>query len=520
MMSAQGYNTDYDHSNSKFYDYDNSNSKYYHGSDVNNQGDDEHSYSYATPQGTTFQNSPNSVNLETFHLRGGYYPPSATMNNGYSSYGMPQQHHHPGGDILPLPPRQHYYSQPQAGQYGWPTDVQGRVIQPHVPSYTVTPLQSAVMFVKTNPRATLYSIEDMITQVVRVDESTSRFVQRRIKVGDADEQNLALSASLSSLEELVVHPYGNFLFQALLEFGSPDIKIRLMDAFYEIGIGTICLNSYGCRVIQKALRCLEPEGVYRLVDSFQIVRFVHDPNGNHVIQRCIQVLSTFSRRKNGDPIATEKLQFVIDAIIEEILPFSCHRYGCRVVQRSIEHSAKAQKNAVLEAITLVNSKLINDQYGNYVLQKLIVCGEEHHLDTVLNTIINEEGVPSLFELAKQKYSSNVVEGLIVGVKTHHRAKFFAKMLENPDGIIDLAKHPIANYVVSKSIGNAEGDQKQEFFDIISARRHELVSFPYAKYVLQSFDKLNKELANSKIPRTVTTTAVHPSSPLNKDTPPS
>lgn len=67
--------------------------------------------------------------------------------------------------------------------------------------------------------------------------------------------------------------------------------------------------------------------------------------------------------------------------------------------------------------------------GNYVLQKLIVCGEEHHLDTVLNTIINEEGVPSLFELAKQKYSSNVVEGLIVGVKTHHRAKFFAKMLE-------------------------------------------------------------------------------------------
>ena len=67
--------------------------------------------------------------------------------------------------------------------------------------------------------------------------------------------------------------------------------------------------------------------------------------------------------------------------------------------------------------------------GNYVLQKLIVCGEEHHVDAVLNTIINEEGVPSLFELAKKKYSSNVVEGLIVGAKAHHRAKLFAKMLE-------------------------------------------------------------------------------------------
>ena len=373
MMPAQGYA-----------DYDNSDSKYYYGSDANHV-DDEHSYSYApsylAPQGTTFQNSPSSVNLETFQP-GGYYP--AIMNNGYSGYGIPPQHH-PGGDILPPPPRQHYYSQPQVGQYGWSTDVQGRVIQPHAPSYTVTPLQSAVMFVKTNPRATLYSIEgrqqlqrtltfvssrfvrhnstDMIAEVVRVDESTSRFVQRRIKHGDSDEQNLALSASLSSLEELVVHPYGNFLFQALLEFGSPDIKIRLMDAFYEIGMPTICLNSYGCRVIQKALRCLEPEGIYKLVDNFQIVRYVHDPNGNHVVQRCIQVLSTFSRRKNGDPIAAEKLQFVIDAIIEEIMPFSCHRYGCRVVQRSIEHSAKAQKNAVLEAITQVNSKLIDDQYG-------------------------------------------------------------------------------------------------------------------------------------------------------------
>lgn len=126
-----------------------------------------------------------------------------------------------------------------------------------------------------------------------------------------------------------------------------------------------------CRVIQKAIRCLEEEEVCKLVTKFhdQVLTFTHDPNGNHVIQRSIQVLSAFAKiaMSNGDDdIATslsDQMQFIIDDIAANTETLSTHRYGCRVVQRVIEHCLDEQKDVVLEHIIDCHDKLVVDQYG-------------------------------------------------------------------------------------------------------------------------------------------------------------
>ena len=58
---------------------------------------------------------------------------------------------------------------------------------------------------------------------------------------------------------------------------------------------------YGCRVIQKALEVIGVQRLLALVSEFEghVLKCVHDQNGNHVIQKCIEVLSLrvrFSRR--------------------------------------------------------------------------------------------------------------------------------------------------------------------------------------------------------------------------------
>lgn len=51
-----------------------------------------------------------------------------------------------------------------------------------------------------------------------------------------------------------------------------------------------------------------------------------------------------------------------------------HAYGCRVIQRILEHCIDDQKQAILEEIKDSFSVLIQDQYGNYVIQHVLKHG--------------------------------------------------------------------------------------------------------------------------------------------------
>ena len=45
-----------------------------------------------------------------------------------------------------------------------------------------------------------------------------------------------------------------------------------------------------------------------------------------------------------------------------------HPYGCRVIQRILEHCANCHKQAILDELRTCSKELVQDQYGNYVIQ--------------------------------------------------------------------------------------------------------------------------------------------------------
>lgn len=51
-----------------------------------------------------------------------------------------------------------------------------------------------------------------------------------------------------------------------------------------------------------------------------VMKCVHDQNGNHVIQKCIEC------------VPQDRIQFIISAFYGQVLALSTHPYGCRVIQ--------------------------------------------------------------------------------------------------------------------------------------------------------------------------------------------
>ena len=172
------------------------------------------------------------------------------------------------------------------------------------------------------------------------------------------------------------------------------------------------------RNMESKVLSIEQEDLSKLIEEFKghVINMIHDSHGNHVIQRCIQTQSAFAREaeRNGDLDSADEimdqLQFIIDDVIENIESLSVHRYGCRVVQRSIEYCVEKQRVGVLEAIITCNEGIVEDSYGNYVVQQAIITGTEMHREQILSSLIRKQG--NIFRLSKQKFASNVVEKLM------------------------------------------------------------------------------------------------------------
>lgn len=122
--------------------------------------------------------------------------------------------------------------------------------------------------------------------------------------------------------------------------------------------------------------------------SSETVRLCIDANGNHVIQRALLHLSdTYN-------------QFVFEAVTSACTIIGTHRHGCCVLQRCLDAATLVQKASVIAQVEAHCMKLMQDPYGNYVVQYV--------LDTC-DPCVEAAGVIAkplghLFELSVQKFS--------------------------------------------------------------------------------------------------------------------
>lgn len=73
---------------------------------------------------------------------------------------------------------------------------------------------------------------------------------------------------------------------------------------------------------------------------------------------------------------------ILEALSGRIASIAVHSYGCRVVQRLLEHCTKAQLVNALEELHAATDRLAYNPYGNYVLQHLLSQGSEEDVHRI------------------------------------------------------------------------------------------------------------------------------------------
>ena len=278
---------------------------------------------------------------------------------------------------------------------------------------------------------TIRRIEGHVVEFCQ-DQSGSRFIQQRLEMGDHTEQQLVMKEVLRAIRRLRNDVFGNYVVQKLLDFGTAKMKSEIRDTL-EGEMLSLSLQMYGCRVVQKAIETVDEEDLPRLLREFHndVLGCIHDQNGNHVIQKCIEVLNGRANKAEAlrdlhrATFLREQIDFILNDILSNAIALSCHPYGCRVLQRILEHCTEEKKMAILNEIKLCHKDLLDDQYGNYVIQHVLQYGRDVDRDSIVQIVVD----CGLLGLARQKFASNVVEKLLKYGNNDQRRAVVREMLK-------------------------------------------------------------------------------------------
>mmetsp|Transcript_4076 Transcript_4076/g.5978 ORF Transcript_4076/g.5978 Transcript_4076/m.5978 type:complete len:901 (+) Transcript_4076:229-2931(+) len=365
----------------------------------------------------------------------------------------------------------------------------------------------------------LRAIQGQVCEFAK-DQHGSRFIQQQLEsstVSMADKQAL-FKEVLPYARMLCTDVFGNYVVQKLLDpnVGTPAQQEQLCQEALEGDMLELSMHMYGCRVVQKLVEKVFGEEGNQLRQQFadpqyrgtpgsilydtryqdsllhelsaHVVKCVQDQNGNHVIQKCIEQIRPISR-----------IGFILDAFRGNVCNMAKHPYGCRVVQRVLENCEQDRICYSLSELIAEINTLVQDQYGNYVVQHIIEGSRRKH-PTERKRLIKAVQDNVMF-FSMHKFASNVVEKCLQYGDTAERREIIERMLEkqtNPDGTISkrgcalqqMMKDPYANYVVQKVMDMAQPDQRDRVLSIVRDNAPALKRLTYGKHILARLDKLS------------------------------
>lgn len=161
---------------------------------------------------------------------------------------------------------------------------------------------------------------------------------------------------------------GNHVIQKAIERGPPSTVRSILDSF----VGEVLVLSshpYGCRVVQRCLENCDMSDKRTMMRELHtgMASLVGDQFGNYVVQHVVQHGSDVDR------------SLVLQIVASSFETFSRHKFASNVVEKCLFFGNDAWRKQVVDTLIAGSHRelesmilnLIRDQYGNYVIQKLL-----------------------------------------------------------------------------------------------------------------------------------------------------
>ncbi len=333
----------------------------------------------------------------------------------------------------------------------------------------------------------IMSFEEILKQLFTIAKKQTgcRYLQKLISNSSPDEDivNKHFFPKLfpQKFLDLSNDLFGNYLIQKMIPYLNNDNLFSLTSLINKYLI-KLCLNPHGTRVVQVFVEQIKSNN--QLLISFTnnlipiMPKIITDLNGSFVLIHYATV------------IAFPNNNIIFNFLANNIIEVSRKSYSCSALQKCIDIGNEIQRNLLLESISKNSKYLILNQFGNYVIQFVITKNIVNINDKIIEGFLD-----NIIFLAKQKYSSNVIEKCFDFCSQEMRNKIIDK-LSDENIIKDLLKDMYGNYVLQKTLNMIFDDNKKKFFiNIIGSEINNLISLPFGhkliKKLVLNFPELKK-----------------------------
>ena len=234
----------------------------------------------------------------------------------------------------------------------------------------------------------------------------------------------------------------------------------------------LCQKQTGCRRVQAALdECGSDQERKALAEELcgHVWEAARCPFGNYVLQRFITLLRPCD------------CQFVIDEITSHgsraATQLARHRYGCRIMQRLLEHVRHEQMNSMVETLLREALQLVRHQYGNFVMQRILTHGmpaQQHMLCQLMK--------PQARDLATDQNASAVLARALAHTSQEDQISLANALLSQPGLLLAMCKTRHGHQTALAMLRALEGDMLVSALDTVKGNLSSLSHFRYGRVV--------------------------------------
>lgn len=309
------------------------------------------------------------------------------------------------------------------------------------------------------------------------DRQGSRELQQKIEECTDIERRQIFNALYSHFDVLIYDPWANYVIQKLCEYRNPETEEKFLTFFLK-DVKTVINHANGCRVLQKFIENTSKPNVDQLYLALrdQIEPMCTSPNGNHIVQRFIEML----------PERVPEIIKIIEPQVDSLVEDSC---GCRVVQKLFDRYDIELLRPLVDRVLVRAGKLATNQYGNYVIQNILESGPDSDVEKIF-----AEFKGKFFSFSMHKFASNVIEKCIIRANKKQKQDIFTDIIGseknyNEQRIFEMITDQFGNYVIQRIIQYGTESQQTIIYDVVCDHYDETITKQYSKHVISKLGAL-------------------------------
>ena len=265
--------------------------------------------------------------------------------------------------------------------------------------------------------------------------SGSHYLQELAENVSKEEIDLIFKKLSLKIKQIMCDSYGNYFFQKIIEKTNSIQRINLLNIIKNdfINISKDISGSHCIQTLIEKIDSDEEEEIIKSLVENDLFDLSISQNSTHVILKLI------------NNVNNPKKYYIVQFCINNFIQLCINLNGSTIIKKFISQITNLQIINMIIKITEQNYvQIVENQFGNYVIQDIFQYFGFDNCKGIINNIINDSIYFSL-----QKYASNVIDKVVIILRKNDILLFyqlynfffipynFCKLIENKFGTFVL-----------------------------------------------------------------------------------